>query len=47
MNMTNEIAGNLNESEASELNDRRPSVRSIVSVALALWFGLVFLLGAQ
>lgn len=47
MNMTNEIAGNLNENEASELNDRRPSVRSIVSVALALWFGLVFLLGAE
>jgi len=47
MNMTKEIAGNINQNMASELNDRRSSVRSIVPVALALWFGLVFLLGAQ
>ncbi len=47
MNMTNESTGNINENYASELNDHRPSVRSIVSVALALWLGLVFLLGAQ
>ncbi len=47
MNMTKEIAGNINQNVASELNDRRSSVRSIVSVALALWFGPVFLLGAQ
>ena len=47
MNLTKEIAGNINQTMASELNDRRSSVRSIVSVALALWFGLVFLLGAQ
>ncbi len=37
------ITGNL----ASELNNGRPSVRSVVIAALALWFGLVFFLGAQ
>jgi hypothetical protein len=47
MNMTKEITGNINENVGSELNDRRSSVRFIVSAALALWFALVFLLGAQ
>jgi hypothetical protein len=47
MNMTNESVGSINANVGSELNDNRSSVRSVVSVALALWFGLVFLLGAQ
>ena len=47
MNMTNESTGNINEAVTSELNDCPSSLRSVVSVALALWFGLVFLLGAQ
>jgi len=41
MNMTSESTGNINENVASALNDRRSSVRSIVSVALALFPGLV------
>lgn len=47
MNMTNESIGSINENVSSEPNDCRSNVSSIVSVALALWFGLVFLLGAQ
>jgi hypothetical protein len=47
MNMTNESAANITENAASELNDGPSSVRSVVSVALALWLGLVFLLGTQ
>jgi len=47
MNMTKEITENISESVASELNRRRSSVKPIISVALALWFGLVFLLAAQ
>ena len=45
--MTKEITGNINENVTLQLNDRRSSVRSVVSVALALWFGVVFLLGAE
>src|SRR5215469_11187732 len=47
MNMTNETMGSINQNEASELNDNHFSMRSVVSVALALWLGLVFFLGAQ
>jgi hypothetical protein len=47
MNMTNEIRGSINENVASKFNDGHSSVKSIVSVALALWLGLIFLLGAQ
>ena len=47
MNMTNESMGSINANVTSELNDNRSSMRSVVSVALALWFGLVFLLGAE
>jgi hypothetical protein len=47
MNMTNESMGRINQNVASEPNDNRPSIRSAVSVALALWLGVVFLLGAQ
>ena len=45
--MTNENVGSLSENLASELNSNHSNVRSAVSVALALWFGLVALLGAQ
>src|SRR5689334_4886085 len=47
MNMTSESTGNINENVASALNDRRSSVRSIVSVALALFPGLVGTLSAN
>jgi hypothetical protein len=47
MNMTNESIGSINATVTSELNDNHSSMRSVVSVALALWFGLVFLLGTQ
>jgi len=45
--MINETMGGINANVGSELNHNQSSMRSIVSVALALWFGLVFLLGAQ
>jgi hypothetical protein len=47
MNMNNENKGSLKETVASELNDNHSSVRRVVAVALALWLGLIFLLGAQ
>jgi hypothetical protein len=47
MNMKTENMGSLKENEASELDDNRSSVRSVVTVVLALWLGLVFLLGTQ
>jgi hypothetical protein len=46
MNAKNESMGGIKENVA-ELDDNSSGVRSIVSVALALWLGLVFLLGAQ
>lgn len=47
MNMKNESAGTLKANVVSDLNDRQLSVRPVVAVALALWFGLVLLLGAR
>jgi hypothetical protein len=47
MNMKIESMGSLKANVASELNDNHSSVRSVVTVALALWLGLVFLLGAR
>jgi len=47
MNIKTETIHNITRSLASELNNGRPSVRSVVIAALALWFGLVFFLGAQ
>jgi hypothetical protein len=46
MNMTNVSVGSINQNEASKLNNH-PGMGSVVSVALAVWLGLVFLLGAQ
>ena len=45
--MKTETMGSFTGNVASELNNGRPSVRSVVIAALALWFGLVFFLGAQ
>ena len=39
--------GSINAGVTSEIKHNPLSVRSIVSVALALWLGLVFVLGAQ
>ena len=47
MNMTNENIGSISQNVASEMNDGHSRMSSFVSVALALWFGLVFLLGAR
>jgi len=47
MNMKNESTESIKENMSSELHDNHSSVRSVVTVALALWFGLVFLLGTQ
>src|SRR6266567_65779 len=47
MNMTNESMGSINQNVASDLNDGLSRVSSIVSATLVLWFGVVFLLGAQ
>jgi hypothetical protein len=47
MNMKCETMGNLKKTEVSELNDNHSSVRLVVTVAMALWFGLILLLGAQ
>src|SRR4029079_4985638 len=47
MNIKTETIHNITGSLASELNNGRPSVRSVVIAALALWFGLVCCLGPQ
>src|SRR6201986_1681902 len=47
MNIKTETINNITGSLASELNNARPSVRSVVIATLALWFGLVVFLGAQ
>src|SRR5436190_19558382 len=47
MNMKSETMGSITGNVASELNIGHSSVRSVVIAALALWFGLVFFLGAQ
>lgn len=47
MNMKSETMGSLEDNGVSEINRNRSSMRPVISVALALWFGLVFLLGAQ
>jgi hypothetical protein len=45
MNMKTESMGNLEAIATSEANQSR--VKQAVAVAMAVWFGLVFLLGAQ
>ena len=47
MNMKNETMGNIPGNVASEFNNGRSSLRSAVFAALALWLGVVSVLGAQ
>lgn len=47
MNMKSEAVGTITGNGVPELNNGRPTVRSVVLVALAVWFGLVFLLASQ
>jgi hypothetical protein len=45
--MKTETMGTITADAASELRNGRPNVRSAVFVALAMWFGLVFVLASQ
>ena len=47
MNTKTQTMGTIAGNAASELNNRRPSVGSVVVMALALWFGLVFFFAYQ
>src|ERR1700722_9814651 len=47
MNMKSESRGSLHEIEAMESDDKHSGVRRFVVVVLALWFALVFVLGAR
>jgi hypothetical protein len=47
MNVKSESKESFKENVASELNHNHSSMRSVVAMALALWFGLVFFLGVQ
>jgi len=47
MNIKTETMGSITGNVPSELNRGRPSLRSVVFVALALWFGLVSFLASQ
>src|SRR5215469_12107999 len=45
--MKTETMGSITGTAASELSNGRPSVRSVIVVALALWLGVVLFLGAE
>src|SRR6516225_4702633 len=47
MNTKTQTMGSITGNVASELNNRRPSVKSVVVAALVLWFGLVFFLASE
>src|SRR5205085_5206865 len=47
MNIKTETMGSITGNVTSELNNGRSSARLVVFVALALWFGVVFLLASQ
>lgn len=47
MNTKTETIGSLPGNVASQFNDGRPSIKSLVVAALALWFGFVFFLASQ
>lgn len=47
MNMTIESKGSLRKFETSESSDKRSGMGQVIAVAMALWFGLVVLLGSQ
>src|SRR5580658_2716282 len=47
MNMKSEGIGSIKGIETVESSDRHWGMRQVVAATMALWFGLVFLLGAQ
>src|SRR5437762_13918461 len=47
MNMKTQTMGSITGDVASALSNGRPNVRSVVFVALAVWFSLVFFLASQ
>jgi len=47
MNAKNENVGSFKEHVASELNENHSNVKAVVSVVMAIWLGIVFLLGSQ
>src|ERR1700735_5182986 len=47
MNLKTEMTGSLQGIETSKSDDQHPGVRRVVAVAMALWFGLIFVLGAK
>jgi len=47
MNTKNEVMGDIKYSAASEPDDNHSRWRTVVSMVLALWFGIVLLLGIQ
>jgi hypothetical protein len=47
MNATNQNIESINVNVASEFNNNRSSTKLLVSVVLALWLGIVLLLGSQ
>ena len=47
MNTKTQTMGSITGNLPSELNNRRPSVKSVVVAALVLWFGLVFFLASE
>ena len=47
MNMKTETMGSITGNVASELNNGRSNVRSVVFVVPAIWFGLVFFVASQ
>lgn len=47
MNMTKQSVGSINANLGGELSANQPSMRLVISVVLALWFGVTLLLGAQ
>jgi hypothetical protein len=47
MNMKTEITGSLQEIETAKSGDQHSGVRRVLAVAMALWLGLIFILGAR
>ncbi|HEV2328178.1 MAG TPA: hypothetical protein VGY56_05240 [Verrucomicrobiae bacterium] len=47
MNIKSESMGSLNKFAASGSTDKQPCLKRIVPIAMVLWLGLVFLLGAK
>ena len=47
MNMKTEITGSLQEIETSRSDDPHSGMKRILAMAMALWLGLIFVLGAQ